>query len=211
MIDDVLKLFSRGLLCVPLSKGGRHLDLQTIGYNPLHLITRQKYLKELCFNSVLFELSQNPPTKETLYRWFDGFSGNVGIVGGFMNLMVLDFDDPAVYHRWSRKNPMLANTTPVAKSPRGFHVYLRTSVPTLSTSLHMGFRRAGHVKALGSYVLCPPSRLKSGLAYHWLAGQSPFETEPQQVEDLKNLAMSPYSPFKVLHDRLRKRGQFDPD
>lgn len=211
MVDYVLKLFSLGFLCVPVTPGGRHLDIETIGYSPLHLQTRQKYLKELCFDSILFQLSQHPPSTETLQHWFSKIGVNIGVVGGYMNLIILDFDKPTVYQCWKKKNPHLVAATPVAKSPHGFHVYLRTAGPTISSSLHFGFSRAGHVKALGGYVLCTPSTLKEGLSYHWLPGQSPLEVIPQTVENLASIGLMPSSPLKVGFDRLMRRGKFVPN
>lgn len=211
MVDYTLKLFSHGFLCVPLSLKGRHLDIETMGYAPLHLQTRQNKLKELCFNSIAFQLSQHPPSPATIHGWFDGFAGNVGIIGGYQNLMVLDFDNASAYQRWQRAHPVLVASTPVAKSPNGFHVYLKTAKPTVSSSLHFGFQRAGHVKALGGYVLCPPSEAKDGSTYKWLPKQSPFELAPQTVESLQRLSLLPVSPLKATYDRLLNRGRFEPD
>jgi len=210
MVDYALKLLSCGYVCVPLSRGGRHLDLATMGYAPLHLETHQKKLKELCFNSVAFQFSQQPPSAEIVRRWFTGFDGNIGIIGGYLNLMVLDFDSLSVYQKWRRANQKLVAATPVAQSPNGFHVYLKTLKPTVSSSLHFGFQRAGHIKALGGYVLGPPSRLGSG-NYQWLLGHSPFEVAPQTVESLQQISLAPVSPLKAFYDRLLKRGQFKPN
>jgi len=211
MVDYALKLLACGFVCVPLSPGGRHLDLSTMGFSPLHLQTREKKLKELCFTSIAFQLSQNPPSAETVKKWFTGFDGNIGIICGYQNLMVLDFDKPAVYQAWQKKHRALIAATPVAKSPRGFHVYLKTAIPTVSSSLHFGFRRAGHVKALGGYVLSSPSRLKDGSTYQWLPAQSPFDVTPQTVESLQSLSLLPVSPLKAFHDRVLGKGQFEPD
>ncbi|HEV2694886.1 MAG TPA: bifunctional DNA primase/polymerase [Verrucomicrobiae bacterium] len=171
MVDYALKLLSHGFVCVPLSRNGRHLDLETMGYAPLHLQTRQKRLKELCFASVAFQLAQQPPSAEMVQRWFGGFEGNVGIIGGYGNLMVLDFDSASAYQSWQAENRKLIAATPVAKSPNGFHVYFKTTQPTISSSLHFGFRRVGHIKALGGYVLSPPSKFEDGNSYRWLPGQ----------------------------------------
>ncbi|MBI9020058.1 MAG: bifunctional DNA primase/polymerase [Verrucomicrobia bacterium] len=211
MVDYALELLSHGFLCVPVSRGGRHLDIETIGYAPLHLQTRHKYLKELCFDSIVFHLSQQPPSAETLKSWFDGYEGNIGIIGGYRDLVILDFDSPSIYRRWKRENESLAASTPVAKSPHGFHVYLKMAVPIISSSLHFGFRRAGHVKALGGYVLSAPSKLKEGLGYNWLPNQSPFDVVPRTVESLQSLSLSPASRLKVFHDRLLGRGRFEPN
>ncbi len=211
MVDYALKLLSHGFLCIPLSRNGKHLDLPRIGYAPLHLQTRQKRLKELCFCSVAFQLSQHPPSGEVLRNWFTGFDGNIGIVGGFGNLLVLDFDHPPVYESWQKQHRELVRATTVAKSPRGYHVFLRMATPVVTSSLHFGFRRAGHIKALGGYVLCAPSRLKDGGTYQWLPNQSPFETSPQTIDSLQSLSLSAVSPLKALHDRLLGRGGFEPD
>jgi hypothetical protein len=125
--------------------------------------------------------------------------------------MILDFDHPAAYDRWRRRNVALVAATPVAKSPRGFHVYLKSAGPTVSTSLHFGFQRAGHVKALGGYVLCAPSELRNGAAYQWLPNQSPFEVAPQTVPSLQSLGLLPVSPLKAAYDRLLHRGRFEPE
>jgi len=211
MVDYALKLLACGFVCVPLSRNGRHLDLETIGYAPLHLQTRQKKLKELCFNSVAFQLSQQPPSAALLQRWFGGFEGNIGIIGGFQNLVVLDFDKPSVYQRWQRANKRLAAATPVAQSPNGFHVYLRTSEPMVSSSLHFGFQRAGHIKALGGYVISPPSKFNNGDCYRWLPGQSPFEVSAQTVKSLHGLSLQPVSPLKAFYDGLLNRERFEPN
>jgi len=59
MLDYALKYLSHGFVCVPLTRNGRHLDLPALGYDPLHLQTRRNKLKELCFSSITFELSQS--------------------------------------------------------------------------------------------------------------------------------------------------------
>jgi len=211
MVDYALKLLAHGFLCVPLSRNGRHLDLQRIGYVPLHLQTRQKKLKELCFCSVAFQLSQQPPAAEIIRNWFTNFDGNIGIIGGYGGLLILDFDRPAIYQKWRNKYSELAATTPVAKSPHGHHVFLKTMTPIVSSSLHFGFCRAGHVKALGGYILCAPSKLSDGSTYQWLPKQSPFDVAPRMIENLQSLSLSQVSWLKAIHDHVLKRGQFEPD
>lgn len=211
MVDYALKLMTHGFLCVPLSRHGKHLDLERIGYAPLHLQTRQKRLKELCFCSVAFQLSQQPPAAEVVRKWFAGFDGNIGIVGGFRDLLVLDFDRLAVFERWQKRHRELLSSTPVAKSPHGHHVFLKLATPTVTSSLHFGFRRAGHIKALGGYVLCSPSKLKDGGVYEWLPKQSPFEVAPKTITSLQSLSLSAVTPLKAIHDRARGRGQFEPN
>ncbi|HEX7653666.1 MAG TPA: bifunctional DNA primase/polymerase [Verrucomicrobiae bacterium] len=210
-VDYARQLLARGLVCLPLRQNGRHLDLDRMGYTPLHLTTRQKRLKELCFSSITFQLAQRAPSLADFQNWFSDFSGNIGIVGGYQNLMILDFDVPQVFVHWQRRYAGLVAATPVVRSPHGFHVYLRTKHPTISTSLHYGFRRAGHVKALGGYVVSPPSQFKNGNHYAWLPGQSPLEVEPRLVDSLSALALRPVTPLKAWYDSWLKRDRFDPN
>ncbi len=209
LTDYALRLRERGYICVPLRAGGKHLDLAAMEYDPLHLRTLRKDLKELAFTAVTFQLAQKPPGSGDIARWFRGFAGNVGILGGFSNLMVLDFDDAAGYRSWLADHKAIANATPIARSPSGFHVYLRTPEPMVSSSLHFGWRRVGHVKALGGYVVGSPSVLNDGSSYSWVKGQSPFDIEPQAVDGLGSLSLRPVSMLKHHYDRLLKRGFFE--
>ncbi|CDX26577.1 Bifunctional DNA primase/polymerase [Mesorhizobium sp. ORS 3324] len=207
--DYAVRLLERGYICVPLRAGGKHLDLAAMEYEPLHLRTLRKDLKELAFASITFQLAQKPPGGADIARWFRGFTGNVGIVGGFSNLMILDFDDDAGYRAWLAGHKAIANATPTAKTPSGFHVYLRTREPMVSSSLHFGLRRVGHVKALGGYVVGSPSSLSDGSSYSWVESQSPFDVEPQLVDSLGSLSLRPVSMLKQHYDRLLKRGFFE--
>ncbi|RUU61105.1 bifunctional DNA primase/polymerase [Mesorhizobium sp. M2C.T.Ca.TU.009.01.2.1] len=209
LTDYALRLRERGYICLPLRAGGKHLDLAAMEYDPLHLQTLRKDLKELAFNSITFQLAQKPPDGSDIASWFRGFAGNVGILGGFSNLMILDFDDDAGYRAWRADHKAIANGTPIAKSPSGFHVYLRTREPMVSSSLHFGLRRVGHVKALGGYVVGSPSVLRDGSSYRWLENQSPFDIEPQLVDSLGSLSLRPVSLLKHHYDRLLKRGFFE--
>jgi hypothetical protein len=209
-VDYAVRLLEQGLICVPLSREGRHLDLEAMGYHPLHLQTLRKKLKELAFASVAFHFSQHPPDSDTLADWIGKSSGNLGIIGGYLNLAILDFDRTDLYEKWRRKQPGISSSTPTAKSPNGFHVYLQTAKPEISSSLHFGFKRAGHIKALGGYVLTPPPETEGEGAYQWLPGLSPFEVRPRRVESLRSLSLLPVGRLRDVHDRVFKRGWFEP-
>jgi len=208
--EYAIQLLAKGYICVPLCAGGKHLDLQAMEYDPVHLQARRKDLKELAFRSIAFHLSQKPPTSDDIRRWFRKFAGNVGILGGFSNLLILDFDDAAGYLNWSGKHEALLSRTPIARSPNGFHVYLRTRDPTASSSLYSGMRRIGHVKALGGYVVGSPSVLKDGSSYNWLKDHSPFDVDPRSIESLASLSLRAVSPFKHYYDHMLNRGFFEP-
>lgn len=210
-VDYALELRSRGFICLPLSKGGRHLTFPAMDLEPLHLHTMRKNLKELAFSGVTYGLSQRPPEPETIRRWFDGHDGNIGILGGFADLIVLDFDKSVLFYQMREMNEQLFNSTPIERTPNGYHVYLKCSTPRVSSSLHFGMRRAGHIKALGGYVVSSPSTLKDGSTYNWLQNQSPFDVEPQYIESVEDLSVHPNSPLKRWYDRVWRRGSFNPD
>ncbi|RUW23871.1 DNA primase [Mesorhizobium sp. M4B.F.Ca.ET.215.01.1.1] len=209
LTDYAVRLLTQGYVCLPLRAGGKHLDLAAMGYEPLHLPSQRKDLKELAFCSISFQLSQKPPSADDVGRWFGDFSGNVGLLAGLANLLILDFDDIAAYLSWRRRYDAVASRTPVARSPSGFHVYLRTREPMVSSSLYCGLRRIGHLKALGGYIVASPSVLRDGSSYSWLEGQSPFDVEPQLIESLASLSLRQVSPFKHYYDHMLKRGFFE--
>ena len=208
-LDYALRLVDRGIICLPLREGAKHLDLEAMGYDPLHKRTMRKDLKELAFTGITFHLSQHPPTRADVSRWFDGFQGNVGILGGYANLLILDFDNAENFDRWRRTKEELARSTPVARSPSGFHVFLRSTEPVVSSSLHLGLRRVGHAKSLGGYVVSSPSVLKMDTGYSWLPRQSPLDVEPCAVTNLAAVSLLPVSPLKHFYDRLGNRGFFE--
>lgn len=208
-VEYALQLFKQGIVCLPLRAGGKHLDLAAMGIEPLHLHTMGKKLKEVMFSGITLALSLKPPGEDEIAHWFKEFKGNVGILAGHGNLIVLDFDCPSAYYRWRTSHKTLVSHTPVARTPNGFHVYLRSAQPTVSSSLYSGLRKAGHVKALSGYVVSSPSRLQDGSTYSWLPGQSPFECSPQNVSSLASISLHGESPFKRVYDRILKRGSFN--
>ena len=207
-LDKALRLLQRGFVSLPLQPGGKHLDLEAMGYEPVHLRTKRKELKELAFTGIAFHLAQKPPDRQTMTGWFSQFEGNIGILAGVANLVVLDFDAFEAYEQWRKRHEAIVNSTPVAKTPTGYHVFVRSDGPVVSSSMHIGLRRAGHVKSLGGYVVASPSVLKTGGRYEWLRGQSPEDREPLTVEGLATLSIRPVSPLKHAYDRLLGRGFF---
>jgi hypothetical protein len=211
LVDHALRLAARGYVCVPLSKGGRHLDLPVMGFDPVHLRSCAKDLKELAFTSIAYRYAQQPPDAATIRQWFEGHSGNIGILGGAGDLVILDFDRSDIFERWRATLSKLCASTPIERTPNGFHVFIRCPGARTSTSLHIGFRRAGHIKGLGGYAVTFPSTLADGARYGWLPKQSPFEIEPHPVADLGTLGIRPVSPLKEHYDRLLGRGRFEPE
>lgn len=121
------------------------------------------------------------PSLLELRRWARrGLFGNVGVVCGEVSgsLVVLDFDDPALYDTFTARFPDLAKTYTVASGGGGCHVYLRADVLPPS-------RRSRGVElcAAGRQVAAPPSVHPSGAPYRVLR---PLDV--QHVPDLEEVA-----------------------
>lgn len=105
------------------------------------------------------------PTQEELSQWFSYGNHNYGVLAGWNNLVVLDFDDIAEYRSWV----MWGITHPTASyilskafsvmTARGVHVYLR-----LATTIKNHKVGKIDIKTSG-YVLGPGSIHPSGAEY----------------------------------------------
>ena len=118
--------------------------------------------------SVKWERHQHRRATETeLNKWFDnGQPRNIGIVCGRVshNLVVLDFDKPEIYERFFA-TANLERETPVVKTARGMHVWLRSLEPVRSFVVaDLGLDVIGE----GKYILAPPSRHPSGILYSFV-------------------------------------------
>lgn len=209
LVHQAVALHRLGFVPLPLRQGGKHLDLSVMGYEPVHFQTRRKSLKELAFTSLCFHYAQKPPSESDVASWFAGFAGNIGILGGYDGLLVLDFDDESHFAHWEKRHAHLLSETPAARSPRGYHVYVKSTVPMTTSSMYAGLRRVGHIKSLGGYVVTCPSRLGDEKNYQWLPGRSPFEASVCTIDNLESVRLRAASPLKTGYDRIRKRGYFD--
>ena len=100
------------------------------------------------------------PTQDDIYRWFVAarHPGVAVLTGLASHLVVLDFDQPALYDRFRQQHPDLARTFTVA-TPRGVHLWFH-----LPPGRQLSSRRAPGVDLLaeGRYAVAPPSRLQNG-------------------------------------------------
>lgn len=105
------------------------------------------------------------PTQDELSQWFAHGKHNYGVLAGWNNLMVLDFDDTNEYHTWA----MWARNYPAAShilskafavlTARGVHIYMR-----LATTIKNHKVGKIDIKTSG-YVLGPGSIHPSGAEY----------------------------------------------
>lgn len=107
------------------------------------------------------------PTDTELQTWFISSLRNIGLIVGWNNLLVVDFDDIDTYNRWmlwackmGGLVEMVARRTYQVKTSRGMHVYVFTQNRELNRKLP-----GIDIKAQGGYVLIPPSIHPSGHVY----------------------------------------------
>lgn len=141
-------------------------------------------------------LKNKLPTDDELWLWFAGPRRNLGVITGFNGLVVLDFDERALYDAWMTwaaaeggQAQHIAATTYRVFSARGVHVYLVVNEPVES------FRVAEvDIKAKWGYVLAPPSVHPNGHQYYSqgasiarcerLSDVFPFERPSHPIEAL---------------------------
>jgi len=123
------------------------------------------------------EFQKRLPTNTELSRWFSGPFHNLGVVVGWRNLIVVDFDSDTEYARWQlwiarRSVYRWIRQTLQVKTARGVHVYVTTAQPAQNAKLP-----GIDIKAVGGYVLSPPSVHPSGVEYSVLSGTLPVRIE----------------------------------
>jgi hypothetical protein len=77
-------------------------------------------------------------------------------------LAVRDFDCMNAFWDWYGDNEELADRLPIAKTPKGAHVYI------VAKGARTAFLGDGELRGTGSYVVLPPSLHPNGGFYRWL-------------------------------------------
>ncbi len=210
LVEHALRLHELHVIGIPVCAHSKQIAFRSMGLPPYHVTGARRRLKDVAFQSLTFHLAMSPPDEDDLVSWFSGHGGNFGIVTGYRNLAVFDFDRPAAFHRWAREFPELAGSTPVESTPNGFHVYVTCRQAAECSSIYYRGRKAGHLKALGGYVVSSPSTVPEG-RYEWLPGQSMAECRPAPVPDLAALSMHPTGRIRGYYNRWLGRGFYSPD
>lgn len=202
-------LLRRGLIPIPLCQDSKQISYRAMGLQPYHTLAARKRFKDVAFQSLAFYLALQPPSPEDVDRWMSDHDGNLGIVAGFGGLVVLDFDDKSAFEAWAGTNPGVLGT-PIEQTRAGFHVYLRCGEPMECSTFYVNGRKAGHIKGMGGYVACAPSRLGGVQSYSWLDAKSPFDVAPVEIPDLAAISVQPRSPLRRAYERLLSRGTYVP-
>lgn len=115
------------------------------------------------------------PTRNEINTWFRTNLRNIAIVTGWQNLVIIDFDDSALYGVWrgwaKHTRPEIINTHAV-KTTRGIHLYYYMENPPEASLKWPGI----DVKASGGYCLIPPSIHPSGARYTTIQGNTTILT-----------------------------------
>jgi len=144
------------------------------------------------------EYQHRQPFDGEIAEWWDKYwsegKANIGIVCGNAsdNLVVLDFDSQSKYEEFVLGQPQLYKKTPVMKTSRGYHIYLRTKEPVKSQKLD-----SIDIKGEGGYVLAPPSIHPDGPVYQF---KNPDVTEILQINSLEDIGINIEKPEVIYKD-----------
>lgn len=124
------------------------------------------------------------PAREQIMRWFPTPLHNLAVLAGQENLVILDFDNSAVFsvfrdwaYKMSNEAEKLLKASRIVQSARGYHIYARTREKATNMRLPGIDVLANH-----KYVIAPPSIHPSGTEYKFIRRADPCEIE--RIEDV---------------------------
>ena len=124
------------------------------------------------------EFQSRIASKEEITRYWTRYPlANVGIVTGpISGILVVDCDDADAYRRVQELLPD-SLIIPVAKTPRGWHLYFIYPAGSKITT-GAGIMPGVDFRGEGGYIIAPPSVNGDGKAYAWEDGLSLQDTAP---------------------------------
>jgi len=141
------------------------------------------------------EFCDRLPDEDELQRWFGPDSDSIiAIVTGYRGLTAIDFDDMEQFRNWALDYPDIAEGAPLQVTRKGVHLFLRCRRPPNTAFWpHDLVRTAAPDSIVGSfkgrmdYVVAWPSAHISGGNYQWAPGRSPWECEPPEINDFRDI------------------------
>ena len=148
-------------------------------------------------------LAKEPATTETVKRWLEQEPNiNLGVIcGQASGIIIIDTDKPL---KW----PMQF-LTPVVKTRRGFHYYLRTDRAYKSTVIqNRKGEHIGELRAEGNVTIIPPSlHVETRKPYEWIDGLSIDDIPMQPISKDLLKALVKLNPglndIALIEDRKR--------
>ena len=164
---------------------------------PIRYASKQPAVKWLTYTERL-------PTRSELQQWFENEPMNIGIVAGWEDLVIIDFDEFDVFKKWQKwayKNSvtsrLIMERTRMHLTSRGVHVFVRCcDAENLNPAENFKLPKID-ILARNKYALLPPSKHPSGANYEvWHDGpawtiSSLYDVLPKQILDLAYAAKAP--------------------
>ena len=164
---------------------------------PIKYSSKQPLVKWLQYTERL-------PEDIELARWFGGEPMNIGVVAGWENLVIIDFDEMEVFRKWQKwaykfspVSRLIMERTRMHTTSRGVHVFVRCcDAENLNPAENFKLPKID-ILAERKYALLPPSRHPSGKFYEIWHGGGPFtisslyEVLPAALLDLAYAAKAP--------------------
>lgn len=161
ILENAIKIANLGISVIPIQYRDKRPDFRLIPYkvqgdDGVLSPTWEPYKSEI-------------PSLQTLQSWFATGQHNFGIIAGWLNLVVIDFDDMQEYRAWVRWASQTGGvayqvyrTAYQVATARGVHLYIR--LPNRQKN-----RKLGKIDIKGNgYVLGPGSIHPSGAEYRAL-------------------------------------------
>jgi hypothetical protein len=180
LLEAAAMYHDAGLVCIPFYGGSKRRD-----YDKLRATRHVTRLRIASVRAVC----RRPASRADLERWF-ATPTNLGIATGHDNLVVIDFDDAALYERWRAAHGAIART-PTQRSGRGYHVLVRTKkrAPNARIFDEAG-RHCGELLTDDVGIVVWPSVHGNGRRYTWVDGLAPWECGVRTVDDVSGIGLN---------------------
>lgn len=166
---------------------------------PIKYSSKQPLVKWLQYTERL-------PEDSELQRWFGGEPMNIGVVAGWENLVIIDFDEMEVFRKWQKwaykfspVSRLIMERTRMHTTSRGVHVFVRCcDAENLNPAENFKLPKID-ILARNKYALLPPSKHPSGAFYEVWHGGAPwtidslYDVLPKQILDLAYAQKAPKS------------------
>jgi hypothetical protein len=141
-------------------------------------------------------------TEAQVRRWFAGpGAGNIALVTGFADLIVLDFDFADSFRRWWDEHRHLQRTW-VQATGRGYHVLYRCKERLRTSKFDYAGALAGDLIGHYRWVTVAPSLHPGGGRYRWLDGHSPWDLPLFTIDSIRQLDLVQHS-YRGVRRRMR--------
>jgi len=209
LLDAALRYRRVRLSIIPLQPRSKFPDLQA-----LRVSGNLNHLGQPSWSEFYRRLA----THEEALSWFGSGDRNLGLLSGYCQLLILDFDERESYEEWSTHYTDIAARTSTQRTAKGFHVLFRWAKTwTMYYRTGTGFSllesespHLGHMKGAFGWIAGWPSVNPEGYQYEWLPGQAPWETGILRIERLEDIGVEPTRKIPQAHVAFLRRLLLNP-